>query len=128
MIAQSARRLAMVLLAAGIGLGPAHAIAQDALKGPVRLLVGFAPGGSSDLAARIIAEKLKDPLGVPVVVENRAGAGGRIAAEALKNAAPDGTTLFLTPVVVPVLAPLLYPKLPYDAERDFAPVAHIAYY
>jgi tripartite-type tricarboxylate transporter receptor subunit TctC len=104
------------------------AAAQDAPKGPVRILVGFAPGGSSDLAARIIADKLKDTLGVPVVVDNKAGAGGRIAAEALKNAAPDGNTLLLTPVVVPVLAPLLFKNLPYDANRDFAPVMHVANY
>src|SRR5258706_1578897 len=80
------------------------AIAKDGPKGPVKLMVGFAPGGSSDLAARIIAEKLKDALGVPVLVDNKAGAGGRIAAEALKNSPPDGNTLFLTPFVVPVLA------------------------
>ncbi len=104
------------------------AFGQDSAKGPIRLLVGFAPGGSSDLAARIIGDKLKDQLGVPVIVDNRIGAGGRIAAEALKNAPPDGNTLFLTPVVVPVLAPLLYAKLPYDAIRDLQPVTHVANY
>jgi tripartite-type tricarboxylate transporter receptor subunit TctC len=102
--------------------------AQDTSKAPVKLMVGFAPGGSSDLAARIIADKLKDALGVPVVVDNKAGAGGRIAAEALKNAPPDGNTLLLTPVVVPVLAPLLFTNLPYDANKDFAPVMHVANY
>jgi tripartite-type tricarboxylate transporter receptor subunit TctC len=102
--------------------------AQDSPKGPVRLLVGFAPGGSSDLAARIIADKLKDALGVSVIVDNKAGAGGRIAAEALKNSPPDGNTIFLTPVVVPVLAPLLFRNLPYDAQKDLAPVTHVANY
>jgi tripartite-type tricarboxylate transporter receptor subunit TctC len=102
--------------------------AQEGPKGPVRLLVGFAPGGSSDLAARIIADKLKDVLGVTVIVDNKAGAGGRIAAEALKNSPPDGNTIFLTPVVVPVLAPLLFAKLPYDAQKDLAPVTHVANY
>ncbi|MEO7762574.1 MAG: Bug family tripartite tricarboxylate transporter substrate binding protein [Casimicrobiaceae bacterium] len=104
------------------------ALAQEPSKGPVRLLVGFAPGGSSDLAARIIADKLKDVLGVPVLVDNKAGAGGRIAAEALKNAPPDGNTLLLTPIVVPVLAPLLFSNLPYAADKDFAPVMHVANY
>ena len=111
-----------------IAFAMASASAQEAPKGPLRLMVGFAPGGSSDLAARIIADKLKDVLQVPVVVDNRAGAGGRIAAEALKNAPPDGSTLLLTPVVVPVLAPLLFANLPYDANRDFAPVMHVANY
>jgi len=60
------------------------------------------------------------------VVENKPGAGGRIAAEQLKNAAPDGNTLMLAPIVVPVLAPLVFSKLPYDANVDFAPVAHVA--
>ena len=109
-------------------LAPLLALAQDGPKGPVRLMVGFAPGGSSDLAARIIADKLKDVLGAPVVVDNKAGAGGRIAAEALKNAPPDGNTLLLTPIVVPVLAPLLFTNLPYDANKDFAPVMHVANY
>jgi tripartite-type tricarboxylate transporter receptor subunit TctC len=120
-----------VLVALGACLAGALAplaAAQDGSKSPVRIIVGFAPGGSSDLAARIIADKLKDVLGVPVVVDNKAGAGGRIAAEALKNAAPDGNTLLLTPVVVPVLAPLLFNNLPYDANRDFAPVMHVANY
>jgi len=124
------RRGALLALCGALfacALGP-PASAQDAPRGPVRIIVGFAPGGSSDLAARIIADKLKDALGVPVVVDNKAGAGGRIAAEALKNAAPDGNTLLLTPIVVPVLAPLLFKNLPYDANRDFAPVMHVANY
>ena len=104
------------------------AIAQDGARTPLRLLVGFAPGGSSDLAARIIADKLKDVLGTSVIVDNKAGAGGRIAAEALKNSPPDGNTILLTPIVVPVLAPLLFAKLPYDAQRDLAPVMHVANY
>jgi tripartite-type tricarboxylate transporter receptor subunit TctC len=106
----------------------AGAHAQAAPKGPLRIIVGFAAGGSSDIAARMLADKLKDSLGVPVIVENRVGAGGRIAAEALKNSAPDGTTFLLTPVVVPVLAPLVYKQLGYDPARDFAPVAQVATY
>jgi tripartite-type tricarboxylate transporter receptor subunit TctC len=93
---------------------------------PVRLLVGFAAGGSADIAARSIAETMAVELRQPVVVENRPGAGGRIVAEAIKNAPADGSTLMLAPIVVPVLAPLVFSKLPYDASSDFAPVAHVA--
>ena len=107
---------------------PPAALAQTPIKGPIRIMVGFAAGGSSDIAARLIGEKLKDSLGVPVLVENKVGAGGRIAAEALKNAAADGSTLLLAPIVVPVLAPLVYKQLAYDPARDFAPVAQVATY
>lgn len=109
-------------------LEPLGAQAPVALKGPVRIIVGFAAGGSSDIAARMLADKLKDSLDVPVIVENRVGAGGRIAAEALKNAVPDGSTFLLVPVVVPVLAPLVYKQLSYDPAKDFAPVAQVATY
>src|SRR5215211_1191071 len=92
----------LLAFASVVAVASNSALAQDGGRGPVKLIVGFAPGGSSDLAARIIADKLKDTLQAPVVVDNKAGAGGRIAAEALKNAPPDGNTLLLTPVVVPV--------------------------
>lgn len=94
--------------------------AQDA---PVRILVGFPPGGSADLIARLAADKARDALGVPVIVENRPGAGGQIAAEALKNAAPDGKTLMAAPVFTTVISPLTYRRLPYDPEKDFAAVS-----
>ncbi len=119
-----------LLLALGLFalIAPPVATAQTALKGPLRIVVGFAAGGSSDIAARLIADKLKDELGQPVIVENKTGAGGRIAAEALKTAPADGTTLLLVPVVVPVLAPLVYRQLAYDPAKDFAPVTQIATY
>jgi tripartite-type tricarboxylate transporter receptor subunit TctC len=125
------RRYAQVagfVLALFAALTPIVANAQGTLRGPVRIIVGFAAGGSSDIAARMLADKLKDSLGVPVIVENKPGAGGRIAAEALKNAAPDGTTYLLTPVVIPVLAPLVYKQLSYHPATDFAPVAQVATY
>lgn len=122
-------RLPLVVAAVALAaLAPLATTAQSTLKGPIRIMVGFAAGGSSDIAARMLADKLKHSLGEPVIVENKVGAGGRIAAEALKNAPPDGTTLLLTPVVVPVLAPLVYKQLPYDPARDFAPVAQVATY
>jgi tripartite-type tricarboxylate transporter receptor subunit TctC len=93
---------------------------------PVRMLVGFAPGGSADIAGRLLAERMKDELKQNVVVDNKPGAGGRIAAELLKNAPADGSTVMLAPIVVPVLAPLVFSKLPYDPQADFAPVAAVA--
>ena len=107
-----------------LALLPAPALAQ--VDKPVKLVVGFAPGGSADIAARLLADRLKDELKQPVTVENKPGAGGRIAAEMLKNAPADGSTIMLAPIVVPVLAPLVFSKLAYDPLVDFAPVAHIA--
>lgn len=114
--------LAASLCAALGGFGSA-AHAQDPKT--VRILVGFPPGGSIDIVARLLADKLKDDLKTTVIVENRAGAGGRIAAELLKSAPADGSTLMLTPVVVPVLAPLVFSKLNYNPATDFAPVGHV---
>jgi len=111
---------------AGAALFVAAMLAQAQVDKPVRLLVGFAPGGSADIAARLIAERLGAELKHNVVVENKPGAGGRIAATMLKDAAPDGSTLMLAPIVVPVLAPLVFSKLAYDPLADFAPVAHVA--
>jgi len=102
------------------------AASQAQVDKPVRMLVGFAPGGSADIAARLLADRMATELKQPVVVENKPGAGGRIAAEALKNAAPDGATLMLAPIVVPVLAPLVFSKLPYNPATDFVPVGHVA--
>jgi tripartite-type tricarboxylate transporter receptor subunit TctC len=103
-------------------IGAALPVAAQVDK-PVRLLVGFAPGGSADIAARLVADRMKDELKQPVVIENRPGAGGRIVAEAVKNAPADGSVLMLTPIVVPVLAPMVFSKLNYDPIADFAPVA-----
>ncbi len=109
------------IAAFALGIGASFAQSDK----PIKLLVGFPPGGSLDNVARTLADKMRDELKQPVVVENRPGAGGRVAAEALKNAAPDGTTLMVAPIFVPVLAPLVFSKLSYDPKADFAPVGHI---
>jgi tripartite-type tricarboxylate transporter receptor subunit TctC len=93
---------------------------------PVRILVGFPPGGGTDLIARTLADKLKDELGTPVVVENRPGAGGQIAAQALKAAPADGTTLFLSHDHTISILPLVMANPGYDPATDFVPVAGIA--
>jgi tripartite-type tricarboxylate transporter receptor subunit TctC len=111
-------------LAAVLSLLAAAASAQ--IDRPVRILVGFAAGGSADIAARLIAERMQPDLKQTVMVDNKPGAGGRIAAEMLKNAPPDGGTIMLAPIVVPVLAPLVFSKLSYDPVADFAPVVRVA--
>jgi len=110
--------LRVALLVALVTVSAARA--QD---GPVRILVGFPPGGSADLIARLAADKARDALAVPVIVENRPGAGGQIAADALKNAATDGRTLMVSPIAITVINPLTHRKLAYDPEKDFAPVS-----
>ena len=101
------------------------AMAQGA---PVRILVGFPPGGESDIVARLLADRMGAALGAPVIVENRPGAGGLLAAEALKQAAPDGRTLMIAPTAVTVFAPLTHAKLRFDPARDFAPVSLVAHF
>lgn len=108
-----------------VGTLLAGAVAH-AQSGPVKLMVGFPPGGGTDAIARILADKLKDPLGVPVVVENKAGAGGQIAAQALKSAMPDGNTLFLSHDHTITILPLVVKNPGYDSARDFVPVAGFA--
>jgi tripartite-type tricarboxylate transporter receptor subunit TctC len=93
---------------------------------PIRLLVGFPPGAGSDAVARILAEKLKDELGTPVVVDNRAGAGGQIAAQALKAAPPDGHTLFLSHDHSIAILPLVTKTPGFDPAVDFVPIAGFA--
>ncbi len=91
----------------------------------LRVIVGFPAGVSIDVVTRIVAEKMKDELKRPVIVDNRPGAGGRLAAELLKSAAPDGNTVMVTPIVVPVLAPMVFNKLSYNPETDFASVGKV---
>jgi len=89
---------------------------------PLRIIVPFAPGGSTDIFARLLAERLQGPLGQPVVVENRGGAGATIGTEAAAKSPPDGYTLLLSSIATHALSPNLYAKVNYDPIRDFAPV------
>ena len=116
------KRRQFTALAAAASLMPlAHAQADTTLK----VLVGFPPGGSIDIVSRVLAEKMKDDLKVNIVIENRAGAGGRVAADLLKASPADGSVVMITPIVVPVLAPLVFSKLNYNPATDFAPVGHV---
>ena len=91
----------------------------------VKLVVGFPAGGAGDIVARVLAEKLQVALGTNVIVENKPGAGGRIAAELLKNAPPDGSTVMIAPPAPIVIAPFTFRKLAYNPETDFQPVAQL---
>lgn len=105
--------------------------AQDSaakLSTPLTLVVGYAPGGATDRAARIVATGLQAKLGVSVVVENKTGAGGRIAAQLVKNAGPDANMLLLGNPAVMVVAPLVFESLGYDAVKDFQPVSMVTAY
>lgn len=94
--------------------------------GTIRLLVGFPPGGGTDAIARVLAEKLKDPLGANVIVENKAGAGGQLAAQALKAAPADGSVLFLSHDHTISILPLVMKNAGFDSAQDFVPVAGFA--
>jgi len=119
------RRWVARAMAAGLALVCALAQAQDYPSRPLKLVVGFAPGGSADILGRIVAQKLNDSLRQSVVVENRPGAGGTIAAAAVAAAPADGyTLLFVSSGHAGTGA--LYSSLPYDPEKSFAPVIGIA--
>ena len=98
----------------------------QAQTGTIKLMVGFPPGGGTDAIARTLADKLKDQLGTTVIVENRAGAGGQIAAQALKAAAPDGTTFFLSHDHTISILPLVVKNPGFDSAHDFVSVAGFA--
>jgi tripartite-type tricarboxylate transporter receptor subunit TctC len=122
---------ALPVAAAAIGmLGPDAALAQPFPQPgkAIRLLVGFPPGGSTDLLARSVGNKLGEQLGVQVVVDNRAGAAGNVAAELAARGNPDGYTLLMATVSSHAINPALYRSIPYDPIGDYAPVSLVASY
>src|SRR5687768_14388460 len=115
------RSLAGIVMACG-ALAMAASAADYPAK-PIRVLVGFAPGGSADIIARAVSQKLADAFNYPVVVDNRSGASGIIAADLAARASPDGYTLLEATMTTHGIGPNLYAKLPYDVVKDFEAVA-----
>lgn len=114
------------LALAALMIAASGVLAQDFPSRPVKIVVPQTPGGASDALARIVAQKLSEKWGQPVVVENRAGAGGNVGMEVVANAPADGYTLLMSYVGTHVINGTLYKKLSFDPERDFAPVATLA--
>jgi tripartite-type tricarboxylate transporter receptor subunit TctC len=117
----SLQRVSLVFLAVAASFGAARA--DDYPSKPITLMVPLAPGGGVDFVARVIGQKLSERLGKPVLVENRPGGGTVVAAVALAKAAPDGYTLLLTPGATLGSNTTVYKHLPYDARKDFVPIA-----
>jgi len=120
------RRLFVLALTFALACSAAHAQPAWPTK-PIRILVGYAPGGSTDVTARIIAQALSERLGQPVIIENRPGAAGNIAAEAAAKADPDGYTITMSTSSTFATNPSLYKSLPFDVQADFAPIALTAF-
>ena len=118
-------RTAALLAACGMLTFSAHLMAQAYPSKPLRIIVGFPPGGATDVAARAVAQKLTESIGQQVIVDNRPGAASNIGAELVARAAPDGYTLFMGSVST-AINPSLYSKLSYDPLRDFAAVTQVA--
>lgn len=102
------------------------ALAQTYPAKPLRFIVPYPAGGPLDTVARLLADKMKDGLGQPVIVDNKPGAGGNIGADAAAKSAPDGYTIVMGAVATHAINPTLFPKMPYDAVKDFAPVSLVA--
>lgn len=117
---RTTKLVALLLAAVCAGAG-----AQE-LKGPIRIVVGYPAGGSADVVGRVVADKLGAELKLPVIVENKVGAGGRVAAEWMKTVAADGSTIMVGNIAVMTLAQFSFRKLGYDGTRDFIPITHAA--
>jgi tripartite-type tricarboxylate transporter receptor subunit TctC len=116
-------RRTLLTAAAASAAGPV--LSQAYPSKPVRLVVPFPAGGATDIFARTLSQKLGEKLGQSVVVENRPGAGGTIGSDSVAKAAPDGYTLLLATSSTHSIGPALNPKMPYDAGKDFTPIAHV---
>lgn len=118
------RLVAFFAVLLGIVIMPGHA--QTYPSKPIRLIVGSSPGGPIDFSARLAAQKLTEGLGQSVVVDNRTGAGGTIGTEYVAKATPDGYTLLMASAATLCITPHLYPRIPYDTLKDFAPISTVA--
>jgi tripartite-type tricarboxylate transporter receptor subunit TctC len=119
-------RLGRLLAAAAIALLAAAGVqAQDYPTRPIKVVIAFPAGGPTDFVGRLLADKLKDLLGQPVIIENKAGANGAIGADFVAKSAPDGYTLFLTTSGAVTITPNLRTDTPYDTVRDFAPISRV---
>lgn len=117
--------LAVAVAAALVSVAHAQTARNDYPVKPVKLVVGFAPGGAVDFLGRLVGDKLRESLGQSMVVENRAGAGGNIATEYVARADPDGYTLLVASFGPITVSPSLYRKLPYDPVRDFTAISNL---
>ena len=120
----NSRRMRSLLL--GFLFSGGAAFAQGYPDRPVKIIVPFAPGGATDVLARTIGQKLGEAWGQQVVVENRTGAGGNIGADAVAKAAPDGYTLLMGAIGPNAVNAFIFAKMPYDTEKDFAPITQVA--
>ncbi len=118
---------ALSLLVSLLGALPSPIAAQPYPVRPIRIVVPYPAGGTSDILARSLGEKLTDALGQPVVVDNKPGANGNLGADLVAKALPDGYTLLLGDIGALAISPSVYPTLPFDPVRDFAPVTMVAY-
>jgi tripartite-type tricarboxylate transporter receptor subunit TctC len=121
------RIVAFTAAFAALLVAPASATAQSYPVKPIRIVIPYPPGGTSDILARLLGAKLTEAWGQQVIADNRTGAGGNIAAELTARAAPDGYTVMLTDIGNFVTTSILYSKLPFDVLRDFAPVIMLSY-
>lgn len=119
--------LAMIVAALLPAIGTATAPAETYPSKPVRIIVGFAPGGGTDIVARLLAQKLSDTMGQPFIVENRAGATGMIGAKLVATSPADGYTLLMAHVNSQAIAPALMERPQYDPVKDFTAVAYVGY-
>ena len=119
------RRRAGLLALGGLLAGSTARAQSPALDSPLHIVVGYAPGGATDRCARIVGDKLSQRLGVPVIVDNKPGAGGRLAAQQVKATPAGQNVLMLANPAVMVVAPLVFKDNGYDAERDFVPVSQV---
>lgn len=119
-------RRSLLALGAGLPLVSAARAQTTWPTKPIRLVVGYSAGGGNDLIARIVAAKLQDKLGQPIVVDNKPGAQSIVAAEIVAKAPPDGYTLLIAPSGPMTINPAVYSKLPYDPVRDFVPISLLA--